>query len=178
MIDERLVTHTTAQDHLPESLMDVTLREVRDGDLSVFYAQMTDPEGTWMAAFTAKDPSDRAHFDAHWARIRHDPAVIVRTVVGKNGEVVGHAGVFGPPEEREVTYWIGREYWGRGAATAALRELLGDIPNRPLHARAAADNGGSIRVLQKCGFMAIGNERGFANARGEEIDEVILTLSN
>jgi RimJ/RimL family protein N-acetyltransferase len=158
--------------------MDVTLREVRDGDLPAFYAQTNDPEGTRMAAFTAKDPSDRAYFDAHWARIRHDPAVIVRTVVGENGEIAGHVGVFGPPEEREVTYWIGRVYWGRGVATAALRELLGVVPNRPLHARAAADNGGSIRVLEKCGFVATRNERGFANARGEEIDEVILTLSN
>jgi RimJ/RimL family protein N-acetyltransferase len=155
----------------------VTLREVRDSDLPIFYAQMSDAEGARMAAFTAKDPTDRASFDAHWARIRHDPAVILRTVVGENGEITGHAGAFGPPEEREVTYWIGREYWGRGAATAALRKLLDVEPNRPLHARAAADNVSSIRVLEKCGFVVTGNDRGFANARGEEIDEVILTLA-
>ncbi|MFE2373073.1 GNAT family N-acetyltransferase [Streptomyces sp. NPDC059398] len=158
--------------------MRVTLREVRDGDLPVFYAQMNDPEGIRMAAFTAEDPSDRAHFAAHWARIRRDPECILRTVVGENGENVGHAGVFGPPEEREVTYWIGREYWGRGAATAVLRELLGTVPSRPLYARAAADNGGSVRVLQKCGFVVTRHERGFANARGEEIAEVILTSSD
>jgi RimJ/RimL family protein N-acetyltransferase len=158
--------------------MDVTLREVRDGDLQVFYSQLNDPEGIRMAAFTPKDPSDRDHFDAHWARIRHDPAVVVRTVVGENGEIVGHAGVFGPPESREVTYWIGREHWGQGAATAALRGLLGVVSERPLRGRAAADNGGSIRVLEKCGFVVTGNERGFANARGEEIDEVVLTLAN
>ncbi|MFF9073396.1 GNAT family N-acetyltransferase [Streptomyces sp. NPDC014735] len=157
--------------------MDVTLREVQDGDLAIFFAQLNDPEGLRMAAFTAEDPSDRAWFDAHWARIRHDPGVVVRTAVGENGEVVGHVAVFGPPEEREATYWIGREYWGCGAATAALRELLGVLPERPLHARAAADNGGSIRVLEKCGFVVSRNERGFANARGEEIDEVVLTLS-
>ncbi|MER7795124.1 GNAT family N-acetyltransferase [Streptomyces sp. NPDC097640] len=157
--------------------MDVTLREVRDDDLSVFWAQMNEPEGIKMAAFTAEAPSDRAAFDAHWARNSQDPAVTLRTVVGGSGEIVGHAAVFGPSEEREVTYWIGREYWGRGAATAALRELLGAVPERPLHARAAADNGGSIRVLEKCGFVVTGRERGFANARGEEIDEVVLTLA-
>lgn len=84
--------------------------------------------------------------------------------------------MFGPPEEREVTYWIGRQYWGRGAATAALRELLGVAPERPLHARAAADNIGSIQVLKKCGFVVTGNERDFANGRGEEVDEVLFTL--
>jgi RimJ/RimL family protein N-acetyltransferase len=157
-------------------LMYVSLRELRDNDLPVFYSHSNDPEGIRMAAFTAKDPSDRTHFEAHWARIRQDPSIIARTVVGEGDEIVGHASVFGPTEEREVTYWIGREYWGRGAATAALRELLSVVPERPLRARAAADNGGSIRVLEKCGFVVTGTERGFANARGEEIDEVVLTL--
>jgi RimJ/RimL family protein N-acetyltransferase len=31
-------------------------------------------------------------------------------------------------------------------------------------------------VLEKCGFVVTGRERGFANARGEEIDEVVLIL--
>ncbi|MBO1337704.1 GNAT family N-acetyltransferase [Streptomyces sp. VRA16 Mangrove soil] len=163
----------------------LVLREVRDGDLAVFFDQMNDPEAIRMAAFTAKDPSDREHFEAHWARIRQDPAVVMRTVVGgggedgedgEDGEVMGHVAVFGPPEEREVTYWIGRAYWGRGVATAALRELLDIAPERPVHARAVADNVGSVRVLEKCGFVAAGRDRGFANGRGEEVDEVLLTL--
>ncbi|WNF01316.1 GNAT family N-acetyltransferase [Streptomyces luomodiensis] len=156
--------------------MKVMLREVSDSDLPVFFAQMNDPEGIRMAAFTAKDPSDSAHFQAHWARIRKDPAVIARTIVGGSGEVVGHVAVFGPPEEREVTYWIGRQYWGRGAATAALRELLGVEPQRPLHARVAADNVGSIQVLKKYGFVVTGSERDYANGRGKEVDEVLFTL--
>ncbi|MFE2531562.1 GNAT family N-acetyltransferase [Streptomyces sp. NPDC059371] len=156
--------------------MDVVLREVRDTDLPVFFTHMNDAEGIRMAAFTAKDPSDADHFQSHWARIRQDPAVVNRTVVGESGEVVGHVAVYGPPEEREVTYWIGRQYWGRGAATAALRGLLAIAVTRPLHARAAADNAGSIRVLEKCGFVVTGNDRGFANGRGEEVDEVLLTL--
>jgi RimJ/RimL family protein N-acetyltransferase len=153
--------------------MEVLLRDVTDTDLPIFFAQMNDPEGLRMAAFTAKDPSDKALFQAHWARIRQDPAVIARTVVGDDDEVVGNAAVFGPAEEREVTYWI-----GRGAATAALRELLVVATERPLHARAAADNLASIRVLQKCGFEVSGSERDFANARGEVIDEVLLTLTD
>ncbi|MFD9462006.1 GNAT family N-acetyltransferase [Streptomyces sp. NPDC060027] len=156
--------------------MEVTLREVRDTDLPTFFAHTTDAEAVRMAAFTAKDPSDNALFQAHWARIRQDSTVITRTVLGDGDEVVGHAGVFGPPEEREVTYWIGRQYWGRGAATAALRKLIGVATERPLHARAVADNVASIQVLKKCGFEVSGSARGFANARGEEVDEVLLTL--
>jgi RimJ/RimL family protein N-acetyltransferase len=155
--------------------MDVELREVHDSDLPVFYRQMNDPEAAWMAAFTPKDPADRDAFDARWKRIRSLSGVLHRTVL-LDGDVVGHASVFGEPDEREVTYWIDRAYWGRGVATAALRVLLTQAPERPLYARAAADNAGSLRVLERCGFRLKGRDRGFANARGEEIDEVVLTL--
>ncbi|MEV3858832.1 GNAT family N-acetyltransferase [Streptomyces sp. NPDC050095] len=156
--------------------MDVLLREVSDSDLPVFFAHMNEPEAIRMAAFTAEDPADRERFEAHWARNRQDPTVVLRTVVTDSGEVVGHVAVFGPPEEREVTYWIGQRFWGRGAATAALRALLALAPQRPVHARVAADNGGSLHVLKTCGFVTTGSERDFAHGRGEDVDEVLLTL--
>ena len=40
------------------------------------------------------------------------------------------------------------------------------------------DNLASLRVLEKCGFVVIGREKGFANARGMEIEEVVLELSS
>lgn len=154
--------------------MDVELREVHDSDLPVFYRQLNDPEALRMAAFTPKDPADRDAFDEHWKRIRSSPDVL-RTILA-DGDVVGSAAVYGEPGEREVTYWVDRAYWGRGVATAALRGLLAEVPERPLYARAAADNEGSLRVLRKCGFLVTAQARGFANARGEEIDEVVLHL--
>ena len=57
---------------------------------------------------------------------------------------------------REVTWWIGREDWGRGIATRALQEFLQLEATRPLYARAASDNAASIRVLTKCGFLIVG----------------------
>ncbi|GAA3782625.1 GNAT family N-acetyltransferase [Streptomyces phyllanthi] len=156
--------------------MEVVLREVHDSDLPVFFRQTNDPEALRMAAFTAKDPADRDAFDAHWGRIRSSSGVTVRTVLA-DGDVVGSAAVYGEPGEREVTYWIDRAYWGRGIATAALRALLTDVPERPLYARAAADNAGSLRVLEKCGFRVTARARGFAQARGEEIDEFVLALA-
>ncbi|MGW6736646.1 GNAT family N-acetyltransferase [Streptomyces sp. NPDC055013] len=154
--------------------MDVELREVHDSDLPVFYRQLNDPEALRMAAFTPKDPEDWDAFDARWRRIRSSGDVM-RTILA-DGDVVGSAAVYGEPGEREVTYWVDRAYWGRGVATAALRGLLAEVPERPLYARAAADNEGSLRVLHKCGFRVTAYARGFANARGEEIDEVVLHL--
>ncbi|WP_371750292.1 GNAT family N-acetyltransferase [Streptomyces sp. NBC_01283] len=154
--------------------MDVSLRPVHDSDLPVFYRQMNDPESNRLAAFTSPKAADRDLFEAHWKRLRASDDV-VRTVLA-DGDVVGNAAVYGEPGEREVTYWIDRAYWGRGLATAALRELLAEVPERPLYARAAADNAGSLRVLEKCGFRVTAAARGFAHARGEEIDEAVLIL--
>ncbi|MEV0782128.1 GNAT family N-acetyltransferase [Streptomyces sp. NPDC050423] len=155
--------------------MDISLRPVLDGDLPLFFAWMADPESVHAAAFTAEDPTDRHAFDAHWTRILADGSVVMRTVLA-DGVVVGSAGVYGPPDSREVTYWIDRARWGRGVATAALRALLGSVPERPLYARSAADNAGSRRVLEKCGFTVTGKDHGYAHARGEETDELLFTL--
>jgi RimJ/RimL family protein N-acetyltransferase len=154
--------------------MQIVLREVHDSDLPVFFRQMNDPEALHMAAFAPKDPADRDAFDAHWKRIRASDDV-PRTILA-DGDVVGSATVYGEPGEREVTYWIDRAYWGRGIATAALRELVAQVPERPLYARAAADNAGSLRVLQKTGFRVTARACGYADARGAEIDEFVLVL--
>lgn len=153
------------------------LREVREADLTVFYKQQVDPEANRMAAFTAKDPTDRVAFTAKWEKILADEAIILRTILyGEQvtGYIVCH-GWFGEPE---VSYWLGKEYWGRGIASAALVQFLAVVEVRPLYARAAKDNAASIRVLKKCGFTVCGEDRGFANARGEEVEEVILRLED
>ncbi len=155
--------------------MTVVLREIFDSDLPIFFQHQQDKEAVHMAAFTSENPSDRATFDAHWAKIRASDAVINRSVE-VDGKLAGYVASFEMFGERNVTYWIGREFWGQGIATAALRALLDVDPTRPLYGRAAKDNNGSVRVLQKCGFVLIGEERGFANARKAEIDEVVLKL--
>jgi RimJ/RimL family protein N-acetyltransferase len=154
---------------------EVTLREVQDGDLAVYWEQITDPELQEVAAFTRAYHYDRGAFDAHWTRIRANPGILGRTILA-DGEVAGHVAAFGSPAEREVTYVLGRAHWGKGIATRALALLLALEPTRPLHADTAADNAGSIRVLEKCGFEVVGTARDFARARGHEIDVVKLVL--
>ena len=152
------------------------LRDVRDDDLDSFFEHWTDPDANRMAAFTSADPSDRAAFDARWERLRSSPAVTNRTIV-VDGAVAGVIGSWDNDGERELTYWLGREHWGKGIATRALAEFVGEVePTRPLHAATAHDNVGSQRVLEKCGFVRVGSGRGFATARGEEIDETLFRL--
>jgi RimJ/RimL family protein N-acetyltransferase len=153
----------------------VALRPVADGDLDALFEQMRDPQGIWMAAFTAKDPDDRNAFDAHMATVRSSPDVTMRAVIC-DGRLAGSIASFDAEGRTEVTYWIDRALWGKGIATQALARLLELVPTRPLYARAASDNAGSLRVLHKCGFRAIGTENSFATGRSEEIEETILRL--
>jgi RimJ/RimL family protein N-acetyltransferase len=154
----------------------VVLREVEDPDLDVLFEHATDREAIRMAAFTSADPDDRGAFDARWARLRRDSTTTNR-VIEIGGRVVGHIASFDLDGQREVTYWIGRQHWGKGIATRALQEFLMRIEAaRPLHARAAIDNAGSIRVLEKCGFTRVGYGRGFAHGRDEDTEEVVLRL--
>lgn len=154
---------------------EVLLREVADDDLPIFFSQQLDPEANHMAAFVGRDPTDKDAFAAHWARIRADETVTMRTILYR-GEVAGYVARYKHLGEPEVCYWIGKEFWGKGIATEALADFLAVLPERPLFAHAARDNVASIRVLEKCGFKISGYDKGFANARGAEIEEVALKL--
>ncbi|NNE09205.1 MAG: GNAT family N-acetyltransferase [Gemmatimonadetes bacterium] len=153
----------------------VSLREVLPEDLPVFFENHRDPSATWMAAFTMADPSDRAAFDSHWEKILAHEHVTKRTIL-LDSEVVGNIMCYQLLGAANVAYWIWKEQWGKGIATEALRLFLAIVTERPLVGRTAADNFASRRVLEKCGFVRIDEERGFAHARGEKIDEIVFRL--
>lgn len=156
---------------------ELLLRDIVDDDLPIFFEHQLDREANFMAAFTAKDPTDREAFTAHWRRILADETVVIKTIIF-DGQVAGSVSSYEDEGKPEVTYWLGREYWGKGIATWALKELLTHHnQTRPIYARVAKDNLGSRRVLEKCGFLVIGESNGFANARGQEIEELLLELA-
>jgi len=157
-------------------IRDLVLRDVVEDDLPLFFDYQLDPGANHMAAFTARDPTDREAFTAHWNKILAEPTNIIRTIVC-DGRVVGSVSSYEQSGKPEVTYWIGRAYWGKGIATRALTAFLAHTnTTRPIYARVAKDNVGSRRVLEKCGFRVIGEMKGFAKARGEEIEELHLEL--
>ena len=132
----------------------VSLRPVEEADLPVFFELQRDPAGIVMAGVGGRD---RAAFDEHWANILADDTGRIRTIVA-GGEVVGYVLSFERDGRREVGYWIGRDHWGRGVATAALMAFLGEDEARPLYAGVLPANAGSLRVLEKCGFAVVGED--------------------
>jgi RimJ/RimL family protein N-acetyltransferase len=156
-------------------MAEVALRPVDDADLDALFDQMRDPESVRMAAFTAKDPNDREAFDTHMSMGRTSPDVTLRAVT-RDGHLAGSIASFVADGNTEVTYWIDRSFWGQGVASRALALFLDTVPVRPLYARAASDNVGSLTVLQRAGFRIIGTEISYAQARRTEIEESVLRL--
>jgi RimJ/RimL family protein N-acetyltransferase len=153
---------------------ELLLRLVVEDDLPIFFEHQLDQEANFMAAFTAKDPANRDAFMTRWHRILADETVVAKTILFQ-GHVAGSVSTYEEDGKPEVTYWLGKEYWGKGIATWALKELLTHHNStRPIYARVAKDNPGSRRVLEKCGFRIIAELKGFANARGQEIEELLL----
>jgi RimJ/RimL family protein N-acetyltransferase len=142
--------------------MKVALRDVEPADLPVLFEHQRDPAANEMAAFPARE---REAFMAHWERILADETVRVQAIVA-DGRLAGNVVSFEHDGRREVGYWIGREFWGGGVASAALAAFLEGETARPLYAGVARHNAASLRVLAKCGFAVC----------GEEDDRVILRL--
>jgi RimJ/RimL family protein N-acetyltransferase len=148
----------------------VRLRDVLEEDLPVFFEHQADPVANRMAAFP---PRDRDAFTAHWAKILADEAITKKTIL-VDGQVAGNVVSFDWDGRREVGYWVGREHWGKGVATKALAQFLRTMKRRPLHARVAKHNLGSLRVLEKCGFVGLPHGEAVDPPGGG--DEVLLRL--
>jgi len=146
--------------------MDVTVRDATANDLPILFEHQQDPEATRMAAFP---PRDWDRFVAHWTNIIADDTLTAKTVL-VDGQVAGNAVSWDGPTGREVGYWIGREFWGRGIATLALMEVVREVEIRPLFAHVAKHNIGSRRVLEKCGFKVV------SEGRVDDVDEFVLRL--
>jgi RimJ/RimL family protein N-acetyltransferase len=151
----------------------VLLREVREDDLDTLFEQQREPEAVVMALFPARE---REAFDAHWRRILADDRLIARAIE-VDGEVAGNVVSWEQDERQLVGYWLGREFWGRGLATAALAELVDELKVRPLHAWVAISNVGSIRVLEKCGFVQVGSHTQYAKDLDLNVDELLYELA-
>ena len=151
--------------------MTIILRDVIESDLPILYEQQLDPEATAMAAFPSRDHDA---FMAHWRKIMAYEKSIIKTIL-RDGQIAGYILSWEMLGEREVGYWIGKEFWGKGIMTQALAEYVSIVKTRPLMAHVARHNIGSRRVLEKCGFKVIGDDR-YTNPAGVEVEEFVLRL--
>ena len=155
----------------------ITLTKTVKDDLNAFFQFQLDKEANHLAAFTSKDPNDKTAYIEKHSKFLSEPTITMRTIKA-NEVIVGSIAKFVMENEAGITYWIDRKFWGRGIATTALHDFLKIEKARPIFARVAFDNYGSQRVLEKCGFVKIGEDKGFANARQKVIEEYIYRLTD
>jgi RimJ/RimL family protein N-acetyltransferase len=132
----------------------ISLRAITEADLPTLHENQCDPEAVEMVGFPARELDA---FLAHRARNEADPTNESRAImVGENlaGDIVSWA----QDGERRIGYWISKQYWGRGVASAALKAFVGELTERPLYADVLKTNAGSIRVLEKAGFRLLGED--------------------
>ena len=132
----------------------ISLRAITEADLPTLYENQRDPEATEMVGFPARELEA---FLAHRAKTEADPTNESRAImVGETlaGDIVSWA----QDGERRIGYWIGKQYWGRGVASAALKAFVAELTERPLYADVLKTNTGSIRVLEKAGFRLLGED--------------------
>ncbi|MCJ0742946.1 GNAT family N-acetyltransferase [Pedobacter montanisoli] len=153
------------------------LRRTTIADLDTLFQFQLDKEAGFLAAFMPKDPTDKTAYLTKYTKLLSEPTVNNQTIVLDN-TIVGSIAKFVMEGDTEITYWLDRKFWGQGIATLALKKFLDLESTRPIFGRVAFDNFGSQKVLEKCGFVKIGSDKGFANARQTEIEEFIYKLDH
>ncbi|WP_419996167.1 GNAT family N-acetyltransferase [Streptomyces boninensis] len=128
----------------------VELRDVVEADLEIFLRHEQDPENVKRSHFP---PRDRERFMTHWHTnvLGGRPDNFVQAVL-VDGAVAGSVVAWTQDGRRFLGYVFGREFWGRGIGSRAVRLFLGREKERPLYADPYVGNTGSWKLLEKLGF--------------------------
>jgi [ribosomal protein S5]-alanine N-acetyltransferase len=154
----------------------LVLRPFRRSDAKEF----TRLAGDWaVASMTSDIPHPLSEEQARaWLKPGRREA---RFAIELNGRLIGGAGYYQRSSgTAELGFWLGREWWGRGYATEATREVLRyGFEARRLPGFTSShfvDNHASAGVLRKLGFEPMGRGLIICAARGHEVEAVTYWL--
>jgi ribosomal-protein-alanine N-acetyltransferase len=152
---------TRAPDELETARL--KLRRFTPADRDAYLAIRSQPEVAARLGYTSEEAEAKTEWflgldQRSWAERGHGVwAVCDRD----DGALLGHAGLWYLPtfDAVEVLYGYGGSAWGRGLATEAARAVVevafGVLALERLIALAAPDNSGSLRVIEKLGFVRL-----------------------
>src|SRR2546426_3196972 len=131
--------------------MTVTLREVIQEDLPIFFEHQLDAEATRMAAFPSRD---RDAFMAHWARIMSketNETGILNTILADD-TVAGNVVYWEAAGEPNIGYWVRQTHLGEGVASAGLAPFFTKKEARPRFPHVGKHKFSFVIVFQKIRF--------------------------
>jgi RimJ/RimL family protein N-acetyltransferase len=113
----------------------------------------------------------------------HDQSNLAIEVEGAAVGAIGY--VAGGDVERfsaEIGYWLGEAFWGRGIATEALvlttEHAFRHVNILRMFALPFAENAGSVRVLNKAGYIYEGRLRSSSVKFGTPRDQLLYARVN
>lgn len=153
----------------------LSLRPATRADLPRLFEIQLDPDAN---ALAGTKPRDLDAFIAKWEEILQGAAAgrLTQRVIILDNALVGSIGVFEQEGTDSIGYWIAREQWGRGVATAAIAQMLREVRVRPLYARVASHNVGSLRALERNGFVEQARQHSPATERYTAGETITLVL--
>lgn len=118
------------------------------------------------------------------AMIHADPMETFPFAITVEDKAIGSIGAFRQSNihfrTAEIGYYLGEPYWGKGYGTCAVTQLCEYIFQHTdiirLYAEPFADNIGSSRILEKCGFELEGILRKNAVKNGVVVDMKMYSI--
>jgi ribosomal-protein-alanine N-acetyltransferase len=127
-------------------------------------------------------PSPYAKSDARdWVRGVNGQSPIAHFAIAWGGALAGGIGILLQEDVHqgtaEIGYWLGEPFWGKGIMTGALIAFTGyafaAFGLRRIYAQVLHWNPGSMRVLEKAGYVLEGRMRCSALKDGQVADELL-----
>ncbi len=104
----------------------------------------------------------------------------VNFAIDYRGNVIGSIGfhkIDRKHKRAEIGYWLGKEYWGFGIMTKAVRQTINygfkKLKLKRIYAYVFAHNKASTRVLEKCGFKLEGCLKKHFLKNGKYVDAFV-----
>lgn len=123
-----------------------------------------------VSKWTSNIPFPYSEQDAiDWISLTNSSSHRTPSAVELDGHLVGCVSYWPhQPDGIEVGYWVGKDFWGMGVCTEALKQLIASdsFPAQDdIFAKVMEQNIGSQRVLEKCGFSYLETGTIFKNKR-------------
>jgi ribosomal-protein-alanine N-acetyltransferase len=157
----------------------IVLRKMTLNDAEDMFAYASDPEAakyvTWDSHRTVEDSRAflRSTLDCYAQHVPANWGLVLKAT----GHLVGTCGFmswFSDHGRAEIGFALGREYWGQGLMTEAVRHVIcwgfSECNLNRIEGECKLENFGSARVMVKCGMTFEGVLRQFVFAKGQYHD--------
>jgi ribosomal-protein-alanine N-acetyltransferase len=168
---------------LPSEAQLILLRPWQSGDKASLVKYLNNRRVWLNVSDRIPHPYTEVHAEA-WLAACKKKTALTDFAIDLHGEAIGGAGVETHSGIYRLTatigYWLGEPFWGRGFATAVVRQLtqycFQKLQMERLQADVFTHNRASARVLEKCGYVLEATQRRNSIKDGQILDSLLYAL--